>query len=216
MIESDTRLRVARGMAKTETDASVEVFETLKARGHPDGPPPTLSDGWGGIREAMVSVYGQVPPYKGIGRRPTKKRPLAGWQYAQMVKQRDGHGRVIGTKFKVIYGDPAQVLALLGASTAYVERTHLTMRHMNARLVRRGLCFSKELRLHKASAAWEDVVYNLVRPLKTLRQEIKEQAARFEQRWRHRSPAMAAGLTDELWTIEQVLRTVPLPATNNT
>ena len=58
--------------------------------------------------------------------------------------------------------------------------------------------------------------YNLVRPLKTLRQEIKEQAARFERRWRHRSPAMAAGLTDELWTIEQVLRTVPLPATNNT
>ena len=216
MIDSDTRLRVARGMAKTETEASVKVFETLKARGHPDRPPPTLSDGWGGIREAMVSVYGQVPPYKGVGRRPTKKRPLAGWQYAQMVKQRDDHGRVIGTKFKVIYGDPAQVLAVLGASTAYIERTHLTMRHMNARLVRRGLCFSKELRLHKASAAWEDVVYNLVRPLKTLRQEIKEQAARFERRWRHRSPAMAAGLTDELWTIEQVLRTVPLPATNNT
>ena len=122
----------------------------------------------------------------------------------------------VGTTFKVIYGDPAQVLAVLGASTAYVERTHLTMRHMNARLVRRGLCFSKELRLHKAAAAWEDVVYNLVRPLKTLRQEITEQAARFERRWRDRSPAMAAGLTDELWTIEQVLRTVPLPATNNT
>jgi len=28
MIEIDTRLRVARGIAKTETQASVEVFET--------------------------------------------------------------------------------------------------------------------------------------------------------------------------------------------
>lgn len=216
MIDVETRLRMARGMGKTETQASVEVFETLKRRGHPDRPPPTLSDGWGGIREAMVEVYGQVPPYRGIGRRPTKKRPGCHWQYAQMVKQRDEQGRVIGTEFKVIYGDPEEVLAVLGASTAYVERTHLTMRHMNRRLVRRGLCFSKEFRLHKAAAAWEDVVYNLVRPLKSLRQEIKEQAARFEQRWRHRSPAMAAGLTDELWTIEQVLRTVPLPAVNNT
>ena len=36
MIETDTRLRVARGIAKTETKASTKVFETLKRRGHPD------------------------------------------------------------------------------------------------------------------------------------------------------------------------------------
>ena len=39
MIDMDSRLRVARGIAKTETEASIEVFETLKGRGHPDGPP---------------------------------------------------------------------------------------------------------------------------------------------------------------------------------
>lgn len=61
MLDMNSRLRVARGIAKTETDASVIVFETLKERGHPDKPPPTLSDGWGGIREAMVEVYGIVP-----------------------------------------------------------------------------------------------------------------------------------------------------------
>ena len=54
MLDIDTRLRVARGIAKTETEASVKVFETLKERGHPEAPPPTVSDGWGGIREAMV------------------------------------------------------------------------------------------------------------------------------------------------------------------
>ncbi len=48
MMEIDTRLRVARGMEKTETEASIAVFRTLKRRGHPDALPPTVSDGWGG------------------------------------------------------------------------------------------------------------------------------------------------------------------------
>jgi hypothetical protein len=130
MIDMDTRLRVARGIDKTETAASVKVFEKLKRRGHPDAPPPTISDGWGGIREAMVEVYGQVPEYSGVGRPPTKKRPQPGWQYLQMIKQRE-NGRVVGTRLKVVFGDRKEVLALLGKSTAYVERTHLTMRLSN-------------------------------------------------------------------------------------
>ena len=133
MIETDTRLRVARGIAKTETKASKKVFETLKRRGHPEAPPPVISDGWGGIDDAMIEVYGQVPPYKGIGRPPTKKRPVEGWQYLQMVKQRNGRGRVVGTKLRVVFGNPDEVLAKLGGSTAYIERTHLTMRHSPSR-----------------------------------------------------------------------------------
>ncbi len=39
MLDMNTRLRVARGIAKTETEASVIVFETLRERGHPDKPP---------------------------------------------------------------------------------------------------------------------------------------------------------------------------------
>ena len=92
MIDIDTRLRVARGIGKTETEASMKVFQTLNRRGHPDAPPPTISDGWGGINEAMVEVYGKVPEYCGHGRPPTRKRPLPGWQYLQMVKQRKKAG----------------------------------------------------------------------------------------------------------------------------
>ena len=36
MIDMDSRLRAARGIEKTETLASIEVFQTLKRRGHPD------------------------------------------------------------------------------------------------------------------------------------------------------------------------------------
>ena len=88
LLDMDSRLRVARGIAKDETQASVEVFQTLKHRGHPDGPPATISDGWGGIDDAMIAVYGLVPEYSGRGRPPTRKRAQPNWQYLQMVKQR--------------------------------------------------------------------------------------------------------------------------------
>ena len=80
----------------------------------------------------------------------------------------------------------------------------------DGRLVRHTLGFSKDLDLYRASAAWEDVIYNLVRPLKTLRLETQDVPGR---RWRPRSPAMAAGLTDHLWAVKELLTTVVLPNT---
>jgi len=87
ILDVATRLRVTRGIGKTETDASIEAFETLKHRGHPSAPPPLVSDGWGGIREALVEAYGTVPAYRGHGRPPTRKRPHPGWKYLQVIKR---------------------------------------------------------------------------------------------------------------------------------
>ena len=212
MIESESRLRAARGIAKSETEAAIEAFEQLKERGgHRHSPPPLVSDGWGGYDEAMVEVWGEVPEYRGRGRPPTKKRPGADWQYLQMVKQRE-NGRVVGMKAKTIYGDEREVLEkLLGGSTSYVERTNLTSRHMNGRLVSKTLGYSKEIKMLRASSIWEDTVYNLGRGLKTLRIESPKATG---QRWVERSPAMAAGLTDHIWEIEELLTTVPLTPTN--
>ena len=209
MIEIDTRLRAARGIGKTETHASVEVFERLQRRGHPDAPPPTVSDGWGGIDEAMVAVYGKVPQYAGIGRPPTLKQPQAGWQYLQVIKQRE-NGKVNGTRLKVVFGEKEVVLQTIGKSTSYVERTHLTMRHFNGRLARKTLAFSKVLRMYQASAAWEDLYYNLGRPLKTLRLRVLDDPRR---RWQPRTPAMAAGLTNHIWTVKELLTVIAPPNT---
>jgi len=212
MLDIDTRLRVARGIAKTETQAATGVFQILKRRGHPDAPPPTISDGWGGIDDAMVEVYGRVPEYQGVGRPPTRKRPRPGWQYIQAVKQRE-NGRVVGVELRVVLGDPIKTIELLGRSTSYIERTHLTMRLFNGRLVRKTLAFSKDVGMYRASAAWEDLIYNLARPLKTLRLEVFGDPKR---RWKRRSPAMAAGLTDHIWTVKELLKTVVPPLPNNT
>ena len=211
MIDSDTRLRVAGGIAKTETEASQAVFATLKQHGHPDKPPPTISDGWGGIREAMVEVYGQVPLYSGRGRPPTHKQPGEDWQYLQMVKQRE-NGRVISTELRVIYGNEAEVLALLGKSTSYIERSNLTSRHFNSRLTRKTLAFSKTTAMHQAAATLEDGYYNLVRPHKSLRQEVTAS----DRRWLPRTPAMASALTDHIWTVKELFSKIPVPAVSNT
>ena len=209
MIDPDSRLRTARGIDKTETKAAQAVFETLQRRGHPDAPPPTISDGWGGNREAMIEVYGQVPPYSGRGRPPTQKQPQPGWQYLQMVKLREG-SRVVAIELRVRFGDEAEVLERLGQSTAYVERTHLTMRLFNSRLARKSLAFSKQLVMHKAAAAWEDLIYNFARPLKSLRQAVVDDPNR---RWQPRTPAMAAGLAEHIWSVGDLLKAVPLPVT---
>ena len=147
-----------------------------------------------------------VPEYQGIGRPPTLRRPQPGWQYLQVVKQRD-NGRVIGTELRVVFGNEEEALELLGKSTAYIERTHLTMRLFNGRLTRKTLAFSKLLEMYRASATCEDLVYNLARPLKTLRLEVNTSS----RRWLPRSPAMVAGLTDRMWTVKELLMTVVPP-----
>lgn len=79
------------------------------------------------------------------------------------------------------------------------------MRVFNGRLTRKMLAFSKLLPMHRASTAWEDIIYNLVRPLKTLRVEIFNDPGRH---WKPRTPAMTAGLTNHIWTVKEVLKTV--------
>lgn len=210
MIEQDTRLRAGRGIGKTETEASVQALSMLKRHSHSNLPPALASDGWGGHREALVEVYGQIPAKKaGRGRPPSRKQPGGGWHYLQLVKQRE-NSRVVGVEPQVIYGHEAEVRSLLAEHTAYVERTHLTSRHMNGRLVRKTLGFSKKLEMFGAASIWEDVVYNFARPVKTLRLEVHEGL----RRWQRRSPAMAAGLTDHIWTIEALLIHVLIPNNN--
>jgi hypothetical protein len=123
-----------------------------------------------------------------------------------MVKQHDDQGHFTGVDIRIIYGD-AEALNVTGQSTAYSERTNLTARLMNSRLVRKTLGFSKQVAMLRASSIWEDVVYNLTRAVKTLRLPVFDN----ERRWQPRSPAMAAGLADHLWSIRELLTRIPVP-----
>jgi hypothetical protein len=157
-------------VGKTEEEVAPEMMRQIKQRAHPDTPPAMATDGKGGYRATLVQTWGQGPAYKGWGHPPEGKRPPEGWQYVQVVKERSGY-RWVGVKTKVVYGDPKRTKKLLGAHPAWVERSNLTSRQMKGRLGRKTRSFSKERELLQAACAWEDGVYNLTRPLKTLRQK---------------------------------------------
>lgn len=206
----DTRLRVGRSIRKSESEVSLELMAQLKARGNPDKPPAIATDGNDSYPEAMLETWGIVPEYSGRGRPPTHKKPQLDWKCIQVIKERSG-GHLIGITYKVVFGDTKEVCCLMGINTAYVERTHLTSRQMNGRLVRKTLSFSKKIEMHRASCAWEDWVYNLARPNKSLKFESPDG----RRRWWKRSPAMAAGLTDHIWTIKEILMNVVVPDVSN-
>jgi hypothetical protein len=74
-------------------------------------------------------------------------------------------------------------------STSYVERQNLTMRMSMRRFTRLTNAFSKKLENLKAAVALHFAHYNFVRIHKTLRV----------------TPAMAAGVTDRLWSMHELL-----------
>jgi IS1 family transposase len=78
------------------------------------------------------------------------------------------------------------------ASTSYVERNNLTMRHINGRLRRLCLAFSKKLENHRAAVALAYTHYNFCRVVRTLRV----------------TPAIQAGVTDHVWSLEELLAAI--------
>ncbi len=92
----------------------------------------------------------------------------------------------IGCDMKVVSGnpDPKHV------STSYVERQNLTMRMGMRRFTRLTNGFSKKAENHAAMVAIHFLYYNFGRVHKTLRI----------------TPAMAAGLADHVWSLEEIVR----------
>jgi hypothetical protein len=209
----DSRLRVGHAIGKTEEEIAPELMEQVKMHAPDEGPPAMSSDGKGAYPKAMLETWGKVPEYGGRGAPPTLPKPGKDWQCLQVIKKRKGR-KLESVRIKIIYGDPKEVKDKLGCHTAYIERTNLTSRTMNGRLVRKTLSFSKELRFLKASSALEDAIYNFTRPVKTLRVEVAN--PRGQARWQQRTPAMAAGLTDHVWTVGELLTTVFVPRSMNT
>lgn len=198
---------MARAINKTEAEASRQVMETLKQRAHPLMPPPIVTDGGSGCADAMVQVWGEIPEYKGVGPYPKHKCALSGWQHLRIVKRKDSKGQVIGLDLRVVFGQEDLIKELLAQGITHVERTHLTMRQSNGRLVRKGLAFSKKLSMHRYVCAWEDLVYNVAKPLKTLRKTAIDDPIR---KWMPQTPAMQAGLCNHCWSIKELLTKIPV------
>ena len=87
-----------------------------------------------------------------------------------------------------------------------MERQNGTDRHRNSRKTRKTYRFSKDPDVHDAMTYFSLYRYNFCWPVRTLRVEIDppHQPAN-NRRWKTRTPAMAAGLTDHVWSLTQWL-----------
>jgi hypothetical protein len=158
---------------------------------------------------ALLEVYGEwtQPQRQGARGRhpePVKVAPQE-LTYATVHKTRENN-RVVKVEARVVYGSVAAVQAALDNSsvsesvnTVYVERQNGTDRNRNARKVRKSYCFSKDRQVHEALTYFTMYSYNFCWPVRTLRQEIGE------KRYRQRTPAMAAGLADHVWSLREWL-----------
>jgi hypothetical protein len=165
------------------------------------------SDDYPAYETAILDAYGREVTTTPTGRPSRKmipeKVPPPGLNYATVAKRRE-KGRVVEIITRVVFGTMAAVEAALGRSTvsrsintAFLERQNATDRHHNARKVRKTYTFSKDWRVHEAMTYFTMYSYNFRWPVRTLKERDDG------GRWRQRSPAMAAGLADHVWTMHE-------------
>jgi transposase-like protein len=170
--------------------------------------------------EALLEVDGVwMPPLRQgtRGRFPHPRRcPPPDLCSASVVKERQ-HGRGLHGTTRVVYGPLAQVAAALQVSPVSrtlhiygVERNNLTVRQHARRLGRKVNAFSKEPadlghQLTLACASSHFVV-----PHRSVRQRLPHSLPTkgrngSRKQWKPVTPAMAAGLTDQVWTMAALL-----------
>jgi IS1 family transposase len=187
--------------------------------------PLFLTDGLKDYATALLSHCGHwIHPERrqDKGPRPQPRwMPLPELLYAQVVKSYRRR-RIVGVKHRVVFGTQLaieEVLARCGwnINTAFVERLNLDIRQRVAAIGRRvnTLC-QGEAGLRDQLALFH-VYHNFVLPHASLRQPLLVPEATngrgSAKVWRPCTPAMAAGLTDHVWTLKEVLfyRVPPWP-----
>ncbi len=154
------------------------------------------------LEEALLRVYGclETPEYRGRGRPPKPRlAPPPDLVYIQLVKEKKGN-RMMGLHKRVVFGGGEAA----EANTSYVERNNLTVRQSIARFVRKTLSFSKRREQHRSHLSFYKAHYNFVKTHDSLR--LKAQTGEWPRRkWIKRTPAMAARMTDHIWTLEELL-----------
>ena len=159
--------------------------------------------------QAILEVYGEEVRPRPTGRRgrprQAYKRPPPRLVYATVHKTRKKH-RVVKVESRLVYGTAtllaaALLLSLVSAkvNTVFVERHNGSDRHRNSRKTRKSYRFSKDWAVHEAVTSFTMYQANFCCPVRTLRERDET------GQWQQRTPAMAAGLADHVWTISEWL-----------
>jgi IS1 family transposase/transposase-like protein len=194
---------------RTKDDAFALVHD-LKLRLRPDCIPAATTDG-------LRSYFYALTAHFGTWFRPPRAR-RDHWQvsdelyYGQLVKRKSKR-RVTFTHTRMVWGKRKALFArLLQAGlrpliqTAFVERVNLTFRQSVAALSRRTWSYAQTERHLLLHCEWFRLYYHLVRAHQSLAYPVPG----LQRHYRPRTPAMALGLTDHLWSVRDLLH-LPVP-----
>ena len=150
------------------------------------------SSGWHGYQSILARAYRQ--------RKVTGKRGRPAWvvpatvTVTKTVKHRDERGRLVSVEIRAAVG-----AGMEPAGTVHVERLNGALRDRLNALTRKTHAFAQR------DATWDALVglqlfdHHFHRPHRALR--LPDGVRRYH----HRSPAMALGLTDHLWSFQELL-----------
>lgn len=172
------------------------------------GVPCFFSDGFSCYYNALIDSYHKIKIFPRTGKKGRPKDPVKephpDLVYGQIVKENEG-GRIVKITYRIKCG--AERLKHLGLkiSTTLLERLNLTIRHTLSPLVRKTLGFCKKRENLRKQTTFFQAFYNFARPHMSLREKINESDDFFTQKWKQRTPGMAAGITDHVWTFRELL-----------
>ena len=187
--------------------------------------PLFLTDGLKEYATALLTHFGQwiQPPRRQATGPAPKPRwiPLPQLLYAQVVKT-VRRRRLVAVKPRIVFGTLGAVQQVLAAhgwqiNTAFIERLNLTIRQHVAAVGRRVSTLCKGEDGVRQQLALYHVYYNFCLPHASLRHPLLQAeptpGTGSAKRWQPWTPAMAAGLTDHVWSLREVLlfRVPPWP-----
>jgi IS1 family transposase len=191
----------------------------------PDCMPLFLTDGHKDYFTAILAHFGHwVQPERRQATGPAPKprwMPLPQLLYAQVIKT-VRRRRLVRVRHRVVFGTleaAQQVLAACGwqINTAFVERLNLSLRQHVASIGRRVSTLCKHEEGLRQQLILYQVYYNFCLPHASVRQLLPQpeptHGTGSARQWRPCTPAMAAELTDHVWTLREVLlfRVPPWP-----
>jgi len=213
-IDSESKLWLGFVIGDRSLEAAQVFIHQIAKLLTPGCVPLFLSDRWKPYAVALLTHFGhwvQMSSENGRRRLP-RWMPLPELRYAQVVKRRVKR-RIVHVSQKVIYGRNVRgrIKKIIGSmiNTSFVERMNLTLRHHVPALARRTIQIVKTALGLEQQLSLVGAKYNFCLPHSSLRQPlpapIPTKGNGSPKLWEQRTPAMAAGITDHIWNMEELL-----------
>ena len=224
-IDPETKLLLCVRVGERTLAMTQSVLHQVTQALAPGCVPLFLSDGYAHYLTAIVTHFGcWVQPFRKQAKGPVPNprwMPLPGLLYAQVIKTMKRR-RIVEVKHRVVFGTKSavdQVLSVWGwqINTSFVERLNLSLRQRVAAIRRRSATSCKGEDGLRHQLALFQAYHNFALPHASLRQALTEPVATHRggsaKQWRPCTPAMAAGLTDRVWSLREILlfRVPPWP-----